>query len=254
MLGLLVTMLFPLSLVAATLLAGLLLRFVLKREKPAAICFVTATAVLVLGGTYPLPTMLLSRLESRYPPLGEGVNLQAQIAAMEYVVVLGGSSVDNPDLPITSRHFPAQFARVIEGMRIHRSLEGATLVLSGGSAGPVSEAEMMARLLASLGVDRSGFILDARSGNTYEQALEIKGIVGKSRFVLVTSAAHMPRAMALFKKAGMDPLAAPADHMVKSGAPTGLAKFLPHTDYLRRLDVVLYEYLGMLKAVALGRA
>ena len=74
----------------------------------------------------------------------------------------------------------------------------------------------------------------------------VKEIVGKDKFILVTSASHMPRAMALFRKHGMDPVPGPTDYMVKEregGLTPGV--FFPSAGSLEKAESVIHEYLGM---------
>jgi len=67
----------------------------------------------------------------------------------------------------------------------------------------------------SLGVNWQDIYLDHLSKDSKDQAKEVKKIVGNHRFLLVTSAAHMPRVMALFAKQGLTPIPAPTNYRVK---------------------------------------
>jgi len=74
----------------------------------------------------------------------------------------------------------------------------------------------------------------------------VKEIVGKDKFILVTSAAHMPRAMGLFRKQGMEPIPAPTDYM--AGEREGglrLGMFFPSAGSLEKAGSAIHEYLGM---------
>ncbi len=64
-------------------------------------------------------------------------------------------------------------------------------------------------------VKSEDIVLETKATDTKDHPIYVKKIVGKDRFILVTSASHMPRAMALFRKHGMEPIAAPTDYMVK---------------------------------------
>mgnify|MGYP005654535111 CR=1 FL=1 len=64
------------------------------------------------------------------------------------------------------------------------------------------------------GVDRENIIIEKKARDTKDHPIYVKEIVGKDKFVLVRSASHMPRAMGLFKKHGMEPIPAPTDYMV----------------------------------------
>ncbi len=75
----------------------------------------------------------------------------------------------------------------------------------------------------------------------------VKEIVGKDKFILVTSASHMPRAIGLFRKYGMDPIPAPTDYMVKE-REGGLTPrvFFPSAGSLEKAGRAIHEYLGMM--------
>lgn len=80
------------------------------------------------------------------------------------------------------------------------------LLLSGGGAGAVPEAEVMRRLAVAAGVPESALLLDTRSANTVENALECACLLAVDRpgaVLLVTDAAHAPRAHLLFCMAGL---------------------------------------------------
>ena len=81
--------------------------------------------------------------------------------------------------------------------------------------------------------------------NTLDEALFISPIVGKDRFFLITSASHMVRAVALFKKIGMNPVPTPTDHLVKLDEKQ--KSLFPSTSNILKSDALIYEYLGLIK-------
>jgi uncharacterized SAM-binding protein YcdF (DUF218 family) len=126
--------------------------------------------------------------------------------------------------------------------------------LSGGRVfDPVSNAEVMAGIAGELGVDRGDIIVESRPKDTHDEACIIKSIVGSAPFVLVTSASHMPRAMFLFKKIGMNPIPAPTRHRVKSNQSLSLGSFFPHADDLHKSETAVHEYLGIAWAKLKGQ-
>jgi uncharacterized SAM-binding protein YcdF (DUF218 family) len=76
-------------------------------------------------------------------------------------------------------------------------------------------------------------------------------MVGQDSFFLVTSAYHLPRAMALFQKQGLTPIAAPAGHLVRQ-APNWSPGFFPRSGGLHNMEIALHEYLGLAWARLLG--
>ena len=213
-------LLFPFPICVFALTIAMILFSISRCRKLAVILTVVTTLVVVVCGTSPLPTLLVTRLEQQYPAVpalldSADADVEASIAGAQYVVVLGGSVTDNPRLPITSRLNPTPLVRAVEAARVHRLLPGSRIITSGRGGGTTSEAEMMSQLLVSLGVKGSDIVIDDRSSSTEEQALATRHLVGGAKFVLVTSAIHMPRAMFLFTREGMQPIAAPTDHLVK---------------------------------------
>jgi uncharacterized SAM-binding protein YcdF (DUF218 family) len=73
-------------------------------------------------------------------------------------------------------------------------------------------------------------------------------MIGREKFFLVTSAAHMPRSMALFKKRGMQPIPAPADFRAPNTQSSGLVRFFPGVWSLGQSQIALHEYLGLVWA------
>ena len=105
----------------------------------------------------------------------------------------------------------------------------------------------MAEVASVLGVDEREMVLESESRDTKDEARIIKEMVGEDRFVLVTSASHMPRSMALFRKQGMDPIPAPVGHWVKenrSGITPGAV--FPGAEGLMKAERAVYEYLGII--------
>jgi uncharacterized SAM-binding protein YcdF (DUF218 family) len=88
-------------------------------------------------------------------------------------------------------------------------------------------------------------VLESESLDTSQQALALKKLVGTEPFALVTSASHMSRAMALCKKQGLHPVAAPTEHRARQTAipPDGL--WVPKVDGLKKMTTVFYEYIGL---------
>ena len=165
---------------------------------------------------------LVHPIEARYPAIPE---LQAgrppppALAACRFVVVLGGGNGNSAGLSATNQLSTSALARITEAVRLLRVLPDARLVVSGpaDAANHPSHATMLARAAESLGVapDRIAYIDQAR--DTEDESHAVARIAGPAPFALVTSAWHMPRAMALFHHAGLAPLACPADFTAHTG-------------------------------------
>ena len=136
---------------------------------------------------------------------------------------------------------------------MYKKCPKAKLVLSGGIGDKtdVTDAKLMAGLSMELGVSKEDIILEQESMSTFEQARFIKPIVRSQRFILVTSASHMPRSVALFRKLGMNPVPAPTGHLVKHFGDS--SSIFPSVSNLKKSNIVVYEILGIIKEKVLGR-
>ncbi len=240
----------PFSICLELFLLGLILLWFSRRKYLGKVVVTLAFCLLVVFSSYPLAALVLAPLEYSYPRFSNSSDSEAsKTHNIHYIVVLGGMSYSNEKIPITSQLSNTSIARLIEGIRIHRKIPGSTLILSGGRSryDPATDADYMSQVAVALGVDAKDIITENISKNTYEEATIIKGIARDERFVLVTSAAHMPRAMALFRNLGMEPIPAPTDYRLKISFGWHLREFIPRVDGLRLTKAATYEYLALVK-------
>lgn len=238
---------FPVCLVLFAFAAGLAGLY-FRKGRWAKFFLLAGLILLILFTNRPFGNVLLAPLEDKFPPLRIEEHGDAR-----FVVVLAGSLNFKPDLPITSQMTAPMMIRLTEGIRIHKALPHTKLVLSGGGRHAVSEAEMMRRLAGIFGVDPENMILEAKSLTTYEEAALIQPIVRGEKFILVTSARHMPRSMALFRKFGMSPVPAPTNHLVRPHQDFPFENWIPHANNLVLCSEAVYEYMGLLKEALKGR-
>lgn len=244
-------LLFPLPVCMLLLLAGLFLLWFTRRQRAGKIFTTMGVGLLLVLSYPPLPDFLLRRIEQQHAPLElslhpETAAVPESLSSIKWIVVLGGGHSSDPKVPATSNLYPGTLYRLIEGIELHRRLPGSRLVVSGSAIWRSdSEAAAMARTAEALGVERQNIVLEEKANDTEEQATLIKPIVGTDAFILVTTASHMPRAVALFSKAGMTPIPAPTDYKVAE------ADYMPRDYYpspgnLSKSEVVAYETLGSL--------
>ena len=241
---------FPVTVCLGLLILGSFLLVLTRRKKAGKVFVLLGVLLLGLFSFEPLPNFLLRSLECRYPPL---LNLE-NIQSTRWIVVLGGGYASDRTLPAASQLSGASLARLAEGIRIHRGQPGSKLVLSGGKLlNPISEAEIMATVAITMGARSQDLILEGLSKDTEEEARLIRQIIGEDRFVLVTSASHMPRSMALFKKLEMNPIPAPTDYCIKENQVANPMKFYPRAENLSKAERACYEYLGLAWAKLRGK-
>ena len=185
----------------------------------------------------------LARLEAQAGPYADPARLAAQ--GVRRVVVLSGG-LRGGQRPFSDTLSSSAIYRLLEGIRLWKALPGARLVLTGGiTYGQLSEAAGMRRAALGLGVPDSAIDLEERSRDTADQARILAGMVGAEPFALVTSATHMPRALALCRARGLKPLPAPVDFHAL-GSELGYYSFLPQAGGLGGSETVFYEGLGRL--------
>lgn len=216
---------------------------------------VAATLVLLLGlGWMPAPDAILRLLENQYPELA----MDADLSAYAGVVVLGGATDSGR---MAQDHLQPLLNGAAERMTatvaIARRYPNLRVVFTGGEGalmgiGP-SEAERAARFFSSLGLTAPRIAFESASRNTYENATltaQLPNIDIRQRWLLLTSASHMPRSMATFQKAGWNVTAYPVDHQTST--------VTPWSDYsiaggIHSWEMVLHELLGLLAYRITGR-
>lgn len=230
----------PLLLALLIAMLATLLRL-LNRSRASKGLFVMAVAVAYLGATGLVANALLLPLERQYPPL------DTNIAPPRHIVVLGSYYAPRDGLPVTAALGSDGLARITEGVRLARIFPEAQLIVSGGTvSGYAPSAQGYSRLARELGVapDRIKVIDTPR--DTKEEAAAIAALLGSTPFLLVTSAAHMPRAMRYMLSAGARPLAAPTAHRVDATQGWDWRSLLPFASALRNSEAALHEYVGLL--------
>jgi uncharacterized SAM-binding protein YcdF (DUF218 family) len=241
----------PLSLCIEFLFVGIILLLLTKKQKAAKTIISIGTILLVLFGFRFFAYWLLSPLEQKYSPLKESTVQHKSY--IKWVVVLGGGHTSNPKYPVTSQISKASLARLIEGIRLYREIPGCKLLLSGGMTyDSTSDAEIMFQVAKDIGIDQNDLVLEAESKDTEDEARLIQPMIGNDKFILVTSAAHMPRSVGLFTNAGLIPIPAPTDYTIKSELAEP-AHFFPTSQALVQTQNAFYEYMGIAWAKLRGK-
>ena len=248
----------PLTLSLLLFFLGLYLLWFTTKQKAGKILVSVGVILLTLFSYSVIPDRLLRPLERQYNSFEIRSSAAVQKAEdgsiIKFVVVLGGGHTSDPELPLISQISRSSLVRLMEGIRIYKKYPGAKLLLSGGGVfDPVSDAEIMARVAMEIGVPERDIILESKSKDTKDEARFIKPIVGNEPFVLVTTASHIPRSMALFKKLGMNPIPSPIGHSVSEEQGLSPYSFFPSTYNLEKAEMAIHEYLGLTWAMLRGQ-
>ncbi len=201
---------------------------------------------LLVAGLGPLSAWVLMPLENRFPAFTDD---GAPVAG---IVVLGGAV--EADTSIARDQITVNDAgeREIALADLARRYPQARLVFSGGSGAmrehPISEAEIVSRYADTLGVPRNRLILEQQSRNTRENAVFSARMTQPKpgeRWLLVTSAWHMPRAMGCFREAGFSVTAYPVDYRT-SGPRDAYRLTTFASDGLSEFDIGVKEWIGLI--------
>jgi uncharacterized SAM-binding protein YcdF (DUF218 family) len=242
----------PSSLMLGCVIAGAALLRTRWRRLARALLWGGLLAVLI-GGLSPLGDVLIRPLEGRFARAETGGT------GLAGIIVLGGGEDSRAAHTLELASLNEAAERYTEAVALARRLPQARLVFTGGSGmliapGP-QEAGTAGRLFEALGVARERITLESKSRDTYENAIFTARLVDPKpgeRWLLVTSAWHMPRAMGCFRQAGFTVEPWPVDYRAPRGLDAlRLQSSIP--EGLRRLDFIAHEYVGLAMYYATGR-
>jgi len=204
----------------------------------------------------PLGVWLARPLEDRFPVQSH------EMTPPTGIVVLGGS-IDQ--LTTAARGgqvtLTAAPGRLTEAVALARRYPEARLVFTGGSAAllranAIDEARSAAKLLTELGIPAERITLERESRNTYENAVLTRAVVQPKpgeRWLLLTSAWHMPRSVGIFRRAGWEVTAYPTDFETRGTERELWRPILPGSRGLDLVDRMSREWLGLLAYRVGGR-
>jgi uncharacterized SAM-binding protein YcdF (DUF218 family) len=208
-----------------------------------------ALATFLLVASVPIGGMALGRLEQRFPEWrGDG--------AVDGIVILGGGLNGPAYFEHHGSGLNSGVARLIEAAGLAKKYPTARILYSGGplpsgDAGN-NEGRAASEILAALGVAPDRVTLELNSRDTLENALFAKRVLAPKpgeRWLLVTSAFHMPRAIACFRAADFPVTAFPVDYRF-----SGVLSFGPGlADGLADLDLAAHELTGLVAYRWLGK-
>lgn len=240
---------YPLGLSCLLLLVALWLFW--RRSRWTFVPILVAFLILVTTGNVRFSNNLVKSLEWQYLP-------SENLPLAEAIVVLGGAT-RNDEPPRIIPDMSDRGDRLLYAAKLYKDGVAPLIILTGGRiqwyGGESSEARSMATILELMGIPRDVMILESRSLNTYENAVYTKEILNKKnikQILLVTSATHMPRSLAIFKKQGINAIPAPTDFMISErnlienqfSTESRILSYIPDTESLDRTTQALKEYIG----------
>ncbi len=188
---------------------------------------------------------LLGKLERQHPAV-----LIENIPDSECIIVLGGA-VEPVRWPRLEVDLSDAADRVFKAASLYKAGKGKVVIVAGGnlpwSAYEQTEAQAIRILLVRHGVSESDILIEEKSRNTRENALYTKVLVKQAaceKPLLVTSAAHMTRALATFKRVGLDVFPVSTDVRVVYPPVMTVFDFLPDAKALKMTNDAMHEWLG----------
>lgn len=213
-----------------------LVLLVLKRRQQIAKRLLIASGILYLiFSSGIVATLLLHPLEYHYPYLQHPQDYPQSKA----IVLLTAYSVDDQDVPLSSRMNSSSLFRVVETHNIYKHCQNCRVYITGN---PDNAAVMQAQLI-QLGIPDSAISIDTAATHTYISAVNMRQVFKDEPFFLVTSGGHMPRAMGVFEKQGMRPIAAPTDFIMPKNIL--MAPIIPKAHHLHFSDLAVTEYAAL---------
>lgn len=231
---------------AAAMLCALGLVLLATRLRQFGLRILTLGVVLLLVMGYsPLGNLLLLPLTERFPAWN------AEGRAPDGIIVLGGAIDPDGTAARGSLEMGSAAARIVTMLQLARRYPHARIVFSGGSASliqaPVPEAPIAGKLLDEFDLSRDRTVLESDSRTTAENATFTRKLVSPKpgeRWLLVTSAFHMPRSIGVFRKAGFEVEAYPVDWRTR-GWRDGAMPFDMLSAGLARTDMAVHEWVGL---------
>lgn len=234
-------------------LLGLVLLFT-RFTRLASWLVVTSLVLLAIAGLSPLGNALILPLEERFPPW------DPSRGAPDGIVVLGGAISPSVSEARDSVALDEAAERITATAELAKRYPDARIIFSGGSGALVEregpEAPFAVRELMALGVAHDRIIAEEQSRNTLENAAYSRLLAQpkpNERWLLVTSAYHMPRSMAAFRSVGFPVEAYPVDWRTRGWVDVRRS-FPTLSEGLRRTDAAAREWVGLIVYRLTGRS
>lgn len=242
----------PSNIIAVLCVVGLALVMLNRHRIGTWLVSVGVLLYLVLGYS-PLSNVLLLTLTERFPPWQENGR------APDGIIVLGGTIDSDSTVARKSLELNSAGERVTAMLELARRYPQAKIVFTGGASSlleqGLSEAPVAGDVLRRFGVAPERVVLETDSRTTEENATFTRRLVNPKpgeRWLLVTSAWHMPRSIGVFRKSGFDVEAYPVDWRTR-GWIDASETFDDAADGLSRADNAMHEWVGLLSYRLAGR-
>jgi len=235
----------PASMAVGLLLGGILALVGLRRL--GVLVAALAVAETLVMAFPPVSDALLEPLQAK----ARAAAAEAPACCYDAIVVLGGGigAAHPPELP--EPHLNDGADRIWQAARLWKRGAAPRIIVTGGSflakhgGPPLTEADAMRVFLIDLGVPADAITDEGAALNTIENIRNVRAIIGKGRVALVTSAYHMPRALQLAARGGLDVGAFPTDYQAVPTARLPWDNWLPSIAGLSQSNLALREIIAL---------
>jgi len=208
---------------------------------------------LLVISTKPIPVLLVKNLEKRYISFNDATLIDS--TKQLNILILAAGHTDDESLQPNNQLSAAGLGRLTEGIRLHKKIPGSRLILSGpGGKSGFTQAEVLLRTALIIGVEEKNVSFLDNPKNTNGEAVEYIEKFGKEdQLIVVSSAIHMPRIMMIFQRAGLDPIPAPTNNILKYGSKKSPWRWVPGAENVKMMEAAVHEWVGLVWAWAGGR-
>lgn len=227
------------------IVALLLYSFKTSNEKRAKKIRIAATAILIVCSN----SFIVDECFRQWEPVTPDYDLMN--TTYDGAIVLGG--IGEVDLRLKKLNFGLNADRLFQTLALYHQGRIGKIIFTGGSGSiefpEKKEGLYVQKYLRSINIPDSVLLIESQSKNTYENAIFTKKLMDSlhldGHYLLVTSASHMPRSLAVFKKAGFKNLTPYLSNKV-----SGIRRytfdhlFIPNPSALSSLDYLIHEWMG----------
>jgi len=220
--------------------------------KKARFFLTSVTLFLIFIAFFPLGKWLLHPLETRFPIMDTLVD------KVDGIIVLSGGENNMKTARWGQVNLTGAADRHIEFMKLARHYKNAKLVFTGGSGALVGRkytgADVAEQLYKEQGLDMAKIVFERRSRNTYENAVFSQKLIHpkpNEKWILITTAWHMPRSVGIFCQLGWQVIPYPVDYATSPSLRFNLKYNL--IGNLKEFNIAIKEWIGLLAYYMTGK-
>ena len=180
------------------------------------------------------------------------------ITNYDVAIVLGGFSSYDPSQELIQFHSATD--RLMAGIKLYKTGKAKKLMIVSGSGSILKpdekEALFVEKYLLEIGIPEEDLIIESESKNTRENALNSAEILTKKytngKYILITSATHMPRAKRCYKKAGLEVTPFSVDQQAGPRTYALDHLFIPNVHSIKSWQTLIKEWTGFITYKLLG--